>query len=164
MLFENCKIKFLNKNNIIIFEQSPYRINGLYIDADTENTLYVDKNFQSGSFELRLREKQSMFIGKDNMYSSAITFWTSDGHAIIDTINNKCINRAKYPIVIGDHVWISHGVRVLKSSFINNGCVIGAGSIINKQFFETNAVIAGAPARVVKKSIEWKRQGPLFFN
>lgn len=125
MKFTNCKIKFINTDNKVIIKKTPYRTDGLFLDIDKENIFYIDENFQSGSNEFRLREKRNIFIGKDNMYSSKITFWRSDGHAILDE-NNKCINKAS-DLVIGDHVWIGHGARILKSVTINDGSIVGGG-------------------------------------
>lgn len=53
-------------------------------------------------------------------------------------------------IFIGDDVWIGGRVMILKGSKIENGCVIGAGSIVNKTISEYS-VAAGIPCKVIKK-------------
>nr|NYT99825.1 acyltransferase [Stenotrophomonas sp. SbOxS2] len=53
-------------------------------------------------------------------------------------------------IVIGERVWVGDGAVILAGSTIADGCIIGANSVV-KGKFENAAVIAGAPARVIKE-------------
>ena len=39
---------------------------------------------------------------------------------------------------------------------IPDGAIVGAYSVVAGRFDEKNSVIAGNPARVVKRNIEWK--------
>lgn len=55
------------------------------------------------------------------------------------------------PLVIGHDVWIGANVIILPSvSYIGNGAVIGAGSILTKDV-EPYTKVAGNPARVISK-------------
>ena len=67
-------------------------------------------------------------------------------------------------IEIGNHVWVGQDVTILKNTKIGNNCVIGAGSLVNKNFIENNVVIAGNPAKIVKYDINWDRAIPSNFN
>lgn len=58
-------------------------------------------------------------------------------------------------INIGNHVWIGSSVFVYKGTIIPNGCVIAANSVVRGIFEEENTLIAGNPAKVVKKNISW---------
>jgi acetyltransferase-like isoleucine patch superfamily enzyme len=58
-------------------------------------------------------------------------------------------------IVIGSHVWIGSNVSVLKGSIIPDGCVVAANSVVNSRFTEKNALIAGNPAKVVRRDVSW---------
>ena len=49
-------------------------------------------------------------------------------------------------ITIGNDVWISAGVKVLKGARIHDGAVIGAMSLVNSEISE-NAIAFGIPAR-----------------
>ena len=53
-------------------------------------------------------------------------------------------------ITIGSNCWIGAKVTVLDGSFIGNGSVVAAGSVVNGVFPE-NAVIGGVPARILKE-------------
>lgn len=46
---------------------------------------------------------------------------------------------------------------ILKGAVIPKGCVIGANSNVVSGFTEKNCIIAGNPARIVKKHITWEK-------
>ena len=68
------------------------------------------------------------------------------------------------PTTIGDNVWIGENVCVLMGSRIGSGCIVGANSVVTKQFPD-NCIIAGAPAKIIKRFDsdrgEWIKVGPL---
>ena len=66
------------------------------------------------------------------------------------------IPKTDRPIIVGNHVWIAAEVTHLKGSSVADDCIIGFGSIILKQYEEENSLLVGAPAKSVKKNIEWK--------
>lgn len=61
-------------------------------------------------------------------------------------------NRPLYtkPVFIGNNVWIGENVCILPGVKIDDGCIIGANSIVNKNV-SNNCIIAGSPAKVIKK-------------
>lgn len=58
-------------------------------------------------------------------------------------------------IDIGDHVWIASRVTILKGTRIGDGCVIASGATVRGDFSESGCLIAGAPARVIRRGIAW---------
>lgn len=54
------------------------------------------------------------------------------------------------PIVIGKNCFIGCNSIILKGTVLGDGCVVGAGAVVSGKF-EENCVIAGNPARVIKK-------------
>ena len=96
-----------------------------------------------------------IILGKDCMLASDVTIRDNDAHDII----NKSGEITNHPqqVIIGDHVWIGMRAIILKNSEIGSDCIIGAGSVVVKKFPENNLMIAGNPAKVVKKDINWIR-------
>ena len=60
---------------------------------------------------------------------------------------------------IGDNVYIGPGAVIYGEIEIADGCYIGANAVVNKTFAEPGSVIAGIPAKVIKKDHEnwWQK-------
>lgn len=54
------------------------------------------------------------------------------------------------PVLIGDNVWIGEGACILPGVSIGSGCTVGANSVVTKSF-PANTVLAGSPARAIKR-------------
>jgi len=55
--------------------------------------------------------------------------------------------------VLGDNVYIAPGAKIFGDIVIANNTVIGANAVVNRSFTEPNCVIAGNPAKVIKKLV-----------
>lgn len=62
---------------------------------------------------------------------------------------------------IGKDVYIGPGAVIYGNITIADGCYIGANAVVNKSFEEPNSVIAGIPAKVIKKDTVhwWEKNG-----
>ena len=92
-------------------------------------------------------------IGSNCMLSWGIDIWCTDVHTITDLDGNP-LNFGK-SIDIGDHVWIGKDVKIGKNTKISNDSVIGWASVVTKKFDDSNVIIAGNPAKIVKRDINW---------
>ena len=99
-------------------------------------------------------------IGEDCMFSKDIEIWASDGHALIDRKTNSVINPCHNSVVIGNHVWIGAKVIMTKNVGIPDGCVIGTGSVVTSKINEKYVVVAGNPAKIVRRDVDWSRKRP----
>ena len=54
------------------------------------------------------------------------------------------------PINIGNNVWIGSDSTILPGITIGDGAIVGAGSVVTKNV-EPNTVVAGNPAKIIKK-------------
>jgi len=53
-------------------------------------------------------------------------------------------------VAIGDRVWLGENVTILPGAKIGNGVIAAAGSIV-RGTVPDNVIIAGAPAKIIKK-------------
>jgi acetyltransferase-like isoleucine patch superfamily enzyme len=111
----------------------------------------------NGHTHLALTEGKKIHIGKDCMFASDVTVRTGDSHSIIEAESGRRINEAM-DITIGEHVWFANHVILLKGASIGPHCIIGSGSVVTAPFDESNAVLAGNPAKVVRRGIDWCRE------
>lgn len=93
-------------------------------------------------------------IGRDVQFAWDSLVMDSDAHKIYDQEGAR-MNEDR-PVIIGDKVWLACQNTVLKGTVIGNNCVVGANSLINKAYTEDGVIIAGNPARVVKKISGWE--------
>lgn len=55
------------------------------------------------------------------------------------------------PIVLGEKCWIGMNAVILPGVVLGSGTVVGAGSVVTRSFPEGHCVIAGNPARIIRK-------------
>lgn len=128
---------------------------GSRISINEGGVLKLGKNFNStGNCTIICDKKIS--IGDFCLLAWDIQIMDADFHKIFNN-ENEWINPPR-EIEIGNKVWICSGTTILKGSTIPNGCVVGAASVVTKQFTEENSVIAGAgkDCQIVKTGISWQ--------
>jgi acetyltransferase-like isoleucine patch superfamily enzyme len=126
----------------------------VHIDvAKNASLLLGGKNASSASgitCNSRIMVESSVSIGCDCIIAWDVFITDSDWHEVLGS------NRIA-PVSIGDKVWISHGVSVLKGAFIANGSIVAAKSLVAGKFEIEKSLIAGIPAKVIKSNMEWNR-------
>lgn len=53
-------------------------------------------------------------------------------------------------IVLGNNVWLGSGVIILPGVSLGDNIVVAAGAVVTKPFPQTNVVIGGVPAKVLR--------------
>ncbi len=126
--------------------------------------LTIGNNFTCFGVELHLQEEGcSIKIGDNCLFSSYINIWPTDGHSVIRGDEKFAYNLAE-PIVIGNHVWVGQHVKICKGAQISDNSIVGIGSLVFSKFLEENIVIAGNPAAIVKRNINWDCKNPQLYN
>ena len=92
----------------------------------------------------------------DSQLSWGVDVWCTDAHTITDLEGNP-VNYAE-SIEIGRHVWVGKDVKIGKNVRIADNSIVGWGSIVTKRFDEPNVILAGTPAKIVKRGINWDRK------
>lgn len=113
--------------------------------------------------EIMLLENNSkLTIGQDCMFAEQVKIHLSDTHSITDMSGNL-INYGGN-INIGDRVWACREVKILKRAKISSDTVIAANAIVSNIFNESNVILAGIPAKIVKRGIKWSCTPPQIYK
>jgi acetyltransferase-like isoleucine patch superfamily enzyme len=109
----------------------------------------------TGAVYMTAFERSSIHIGSDCMFAGNVQIRADDAHPIFDVETGKRCNIAM-PIVIGDHVWLGEGCVILGQSEVGAGSIVGMRSVV-KGKMPNNCVVAGVPARIVRRNVAWER-------
>lgn len=168
-VFLNKNIEFKNSRLIFTGNNAKASLGSGYYDnfnailAENGN-LAIGNNFKCFGVTLHLREFGStIFIGNNCLFSLKINIWGSDIHSLIIRGENKAYNLTK-PIFIGDNVWLGYHSVVTKGAIISNNSAVGTMAVVSGKFTEPNIVLAGNPARIVKRGIMWSELSPYEYN
>ncbi|MDE6415605.1 MAG: sugar O-acetyltransferase [Duncaniella sp.] len=115
--------------------------------CDYGYNIRVGENFYA-NFNLVILDGAPVTFGDNVFIAPDCGFYTA-GHPLDATERNKGLEYAR-PITVGNNVWIGAKVSVLPGVTIGDNCVIGAGSVVNKDI-PANSLAVGNPCRVIKK-------------
>ena len=109
---------------------------------------------------ITVAEHTTLSIGEDCMFATNNQIRTDDAHPIYDVHTGKRLNISK-DVTIGDRVWVAYGATIWGGAKIGSGSIVGAFSVVKKHF-PNNCVIAGVPAKVIRKDVFWERNNVLY--
>lgn len=95
-----------------------------------ESALFDTGYFTMNSNSTLVSAKKIVF-GQDVMISRNVVLYDSDFHSLMNELG-EVRNHSK-DVVVGNHVWISANVMVLKGTQIHDGSVIGANAIVHER-------------------------------
>ena len=128
----------------------------------------AEQNFEPISVLNNKRKslRNAKYILNVDFSGEKIKEYSIDRTAIIFNVADTKIDKLMYfdgniinpnkPICIGNSVWIASHVDILKGSSIPDGCVLGFKSLLTSKFKDENCIIAGIPAKILKKDIHWE--------
>lgn len=85
----------------------------------------------------------------DNVFIAPHCGFYTAGHPLDVFQRNSGLEYAR-PITVGNNVWIGANVSVLPGVAIGDNCVIGAGSVVNRDI-PSGSLAVGNPCRVIRK-------------
>jgi dTDP-4-amino-4,6-dideoxy-D-glucose acyltransferase len=94
--------------------------------------------------------------------SSRVAIYSSSDNYDGEYMTNPCVpiayvellrNTYHKPVYLGKHVVVGTGSTILPGVILEDGCAVGAMSLVNKSF-APNSIIVGIPARLVKQRKE----------
>lgn len=142
------------KNTVVIGDNCHFK--GDIVVKDHGQTVTFGDHSTCKSVYILCQEGCSVRIGRWCMLSRDIEIRTTDAHSLIDRQTGKRLNMPA-SISIGDHVWVGVGAIVNKGSRIAADSVVGAMAFVNSAFDEEGVVIAGVPAKIVRRGVTWHR-------
>lgn len=157
--FKNSKINFVfsnKENKIHIFSHPLSNMIGL-----PQQVIIVAKN--GGKIEINdgvcmsgctVYSMDSITIGKNTDIGAGCKIIDNDFHPLpynqrhpVEQLDKV----RKRPITIGEGCFIGANSIILKGTTLGNNCVVGAGSVVCGTFPD-NVIIAGNPAKIIKKN------------
>lgn len=154
----HCEIRIDGENNLVeIGARTRFSSGKIYLRHTSGQHIRIGVDTTVEGAYLLIDEAASIDIGNDCMLSTDILIRTGDKHSIIDVESGKRINLSR-DVCIADRVWIGRDVQILKGTVLHQETVVGACSLVSKAFDEGNCVVAGVPAKIVKRGVRWDRQ------
>ena len=153
----NCKIKIIGDGNLLEIQSGSTIIsNTSFCMQHGEIKIVIGHNSTIEGGHLAATEGCKILIGNDCMFSSDIEVRTGDSHSVLNSLTGNRINYAE-DVIIGDHVWLSAHVRVMKGAVVPPHPIIGNSAIVTHKLDKCNALYAGIPVRYIKDNIDWDR-------
>lgn len=156
---QNVSFRILGSNNRVILGARCCLSGCSFCVEDNENIIELGEHvYIYINTEISVIENTKITIGADCLFSANCMIRTGDSHGIYSTVTGIRTNSSQ-SILFGNHVWMGNGCKILKGAEIEEGCVIGAGSLVTKNTKTAkNSVIVGIPAKVVQSNIEWTHE------
>lgn len=89
---------------------------------------------------------EGIFIGEGTIWSFNVSI-ISQGHDFYDLNSIPKVN----PIKIGKNCWIGTNSTILPGVELGDKTIVGANTVVTKSFPEGNVIIAGTPAKIIRK-------------
>lgn len=137
-------------------------IDSLYVVMRHNSKVTIGNNFYGAKRTALIAKEEGgsqISIGDNCLFSYDLIIRTSDTHTIYDNKTREVLNRSEN-ITIGNHVWIAARALILKGAEISDNSVVAAGAIVTKKFSEPNCLIAGIPAKIKRREINWNFSYP----
>ncbi len=150
---KNLKIRIDGSNHKVHIGKGCTINDGEFILSQDDGSICIGDSTFINSANLYSSESAPIEIGSKCGIAWDIEIYTGDFHPIYDRKTNERINGAR-GVSIADDVFIGAHVLILKGVTIGPDTVVGAGSTVASNV-PANCIVAGTPARVVRKDIYW---------
>lgn len=127
-IYPNARIEVVNHGKLIVFDD-----------------VSIGQNAHIISF------KGELCIGKSTTISSNV-FISNVNHSYQDiNISSLKQDLIYKKTVIGDYCFIGTGAVIMPGAILGKNCIVGANSIVLSGNYDDYTILAGNPARIVKK-------------
>lgn len=163
---QNLSVHFKGNYKTLYIHKSNKKIRGLKIVSNraNEQSIEIGEEFGCGGVEIQANDGlENISIGKDCLFSWGIRIRSSDGHSILG-LDTKLVMNLPADVKIGDHVWVSENVSVLKGASVGSNSIIAHSSVVTSPFEEENVIVGGTPAKILKRLVSWDRENPVIYD
>ena len=108
--------------------------------------IFIGNNVTIGSYS-RIISMNSIAVGDNTIIADFVAI-LDHNHTESKSLENW-IGYSSKPIHIGTKCWLGDGVKVLSGVTLGNNVTVAANSVVTKSF-ESNVIIGGVPARILK--------------
>jgi acetyltransferase-like isoleucine patch superfamily enzyme len=119
----------------------------VFFETRAEGSIRIGRNVRINAGTL-LVSHAGIKVGNDCLIGEYVSIRDAD-HGTRPGEPMRLQDHAAAPIAIGDDVWIARGAAVLKGVAIGSGAIVAANSVVTRNV-PPMAVVAGAPARIIK--------------
>lgn len=129
----------------------------LLIDVrSSKNIVSIEENTRIIGCVIIISEKNRVKIGKDCLFARDNEIRASNSHPIFDLDTHKRTN-VKRDVIIGNHVWVGEDCKFFPGTRISDGSIVGASTNMSHDFADKNIIIAGSPAKCIRKNVIWAK-------
>lgn len=104
---------------------------------------------------LDARNGGSIIAAPDQLWAADVYLATDDMHRLGDAATGERLNPYGAHLRLEEHVWLGRDAIVTGHVHIGEGAVVGMRSMVRNQQVPPRTVVAGCPARVIRKDVEW---------
>ena len=124
---------------------------------DTELLIAESMSFEAGGSVLLYNSGNRCHIGSHCLFSNNLTIRCGESpHLLFDRHTGEYLDISE-GVSIGNHVWIGERVYLTKRAGIPDESVVAACSVVTRRFDEPHVVLAGNPAKVARRDVQWIR-------
>ncbi len=147
--------KSIDVHNALIDVRGTTTTQGISISIFGNNASVITGQSSFNKAIINCGGNSEVRFGNDCVASN-VFIMQPDQHHIFGLHDHKRINKGKN-IHVGNHVWLGREAMILGGAEIPDGCVVGARAITSHKFTEKNCIIAGNPAKVIRRDVIWAR-------
>ena len=125
-----------------------------FVEDDYSNLTIGEENIFGHNNHVAVTEGTKISFKNKCLMAQNVTFRSGDSHGIFDKETKQRINTAQN-VTIGNRVWFGYNTTVLKGVEIKDDTIVATGSTVIKSPEESNVILGGIPAKIVKRKVYW---------